>query len=176
MKNLKEINLQEVVKTIPIMQAYKSEEYVSCSGAKVLPYECYGWCDPDILCACFDTGNEILVAQKYASLSLGMSKIDLRGGTFVSCLNQYLDRLDISDEAMLKLLKEDIYPFLDHNYEDILLEYRKAGRQNDLKSLRIFAFEMADHTFVFEDASKKNIWMSNVPDGFLSFGKYRCIK
>lgn len=174
-KNVQPINLQYIVKSIPILRSYSGSEFVACNSAKVLLNECYDWIEPETLSYCFDGDTCQLVGRQYSELCLAKYKVDFRRKDFVNCLNRYLDSIDAADRDLFGLLRDNVYPYIDKYYEDIVRKYRKEGQQGELKKMRIYAFEMSDGSIVREDAEDSIIWVYNEQDEYRSFGKYRCL-
>ena len=168
-----EIDLSKQIKEFPILRKYDGNGYVSCLEAKVLPEVCYEWTRPDILSECFDKEKEVLVDRCYSKFSLANRRINLNVSSFSESLNAYLDALDINEQAYIELLRNHIYPYIEKNYETILRKCREDGRQRELKTLRIFMFKMSDGSYVRECADEKSVWLKNVPESRLSFGRFR---
>ena len=174
-KNIKQIDLQAIIKGLPVLKAYGQDKYVSCQEAKVLPAECYDWIAPEVLSDCFDPGGNTLIERRYAALGLAKYRIQMCSDQFVESINQYLDSIDVDVYSQKKLMMQYIYPFLDRYYEDIIRRYREHDRQDELKKLKIFLFEMADGTTVREYADPGKRWIAGVPEQYRSFGKYRAM-
>lgn len=174
-KGLEKFSLRERIRDIPILRTYGSEGYVSCNDAIALPQECYAWQQPDLLCTNFEHDGKLLVDKTYAAQSVGISRIHLQKLDFVKNLNGYLDELRLPDADMTSLLREGIYPYIRGHFSELETKYRGEKRLEELLGLRIFTFEMYDGTTVRESAGDETVWMEEVPDGLLSFGRFRCI-
>ncbi len=173
-KNISRIYLSSAIKEYDILKSYDGKNYVSCKEAIVLPDECYTWIDPIALATCFDTEGLTLIDRKY-SLLPGVKKVDLNSIHFVENLNAYLDMLSIDGESYIKLMHENIYPYMSANYESIRKIYRAEGNPDAFKGMQIFIFRMSDGSYVRECADENCIWIKEVPEGYLSFGKYRSV-
>lgn len=174
-KNIQSIDIMEVIKNIPILSTYSGDGFVSCKEAKVLLDECYDWEEAEFLCECFDAGKAKLVKRDYANLKIAKYMVDFRKKGFVDAINMYLSKLDINGEEYITLLQNHIYPYLDRYYESILKIYRENDEQEKLSYMEIFVFELADGDFIRECSSENTIWMTEVPNGYASFGRYRNI-
>ena len=174
-KNIDSVDMQVLIRTLPILRTYSGDGYVSCKDAKVLPEECYKWKQPEILSSCFDSGKNKLVKECYANLKITRYMVDFRTKDFVSNLNEYLNALELEGETSITLLQDYIYPFINQNYEMIFKKYREEDNQSELSNMQIFVFKMADGIIVRESADDTMVWMKEVPEGYFSFGKYRSV-
>lgn len=175
-KVLKERNLYNLIRAVPVLEAYDSTGYVSCNNAAMLFDECYEWESPVYLAQCFGNTKKVLIKRKYAGLGKKCVRIiDFLNDQFVENMNKYLDGIDLDDIAMVNLLKKHIYPYIDKVYDSLSFKYKMADRQAELKNLKVFMFEMADGEWVRESALENSIWMNGVPQGYDSFGRYRNI-
>ncbi|MBR3313101.1 MAG: hypothetical protein IKG18_03080 [Atopobiaceae bacterium] len=174
-RQMQRISLQAKIKALPILMTYTGDDYVSFADAKALPEHCYDWYAPDTLFSCFNEGWQRLVKRKYTNLGgIGFNQSQWRRG-FVAHINKYLDSIDIDDEGLLRLLTNNVYPYLDEHYDDIAAEYRKNNKADELKHMKVFAFEMSDGSVVLEDGAADAIWMTGTKDDLRSFGRYRCL-
>ena len=174
-KRIEKLDLSSFIKGIPILRAYDGKDFVACKEAKVLPVECYGWKNPDLLCQNFDGDKDVLIESTYAGLSVAKRVINLNSSSFAENLNNYLDALDFDAQTYIDLLLTHVYPYLDRNYESILRSCRQDNKQATLNSMRIFVFEMADSSYVRECADAGKVWMEAVPEGRYSFGRFRSL-
>lgn len=174
-KKVKPLNLQSIVRKIPILKSYSKEDFVACNNAKVLLKECYDWIEPLTLSECFDHSECILVEEQYASLHIAKFMIDFRNEEFVDSINEYLNNIYANEKEIFELLHSKIYPYIDRYYDDIARRYREVEQQAALKNMEIFAFEMADGSIVREPADNRIFWMIGEPEGYCSFGKFRCL-
>ena len=173
-KIIEQENLYDKIQTFPVLKSYDDTSYVSCNEAEVLYADCYEWEDPVYLAQCFGNGKKVLVKRKYIGLAPECFRIiDFRNDRFVENMNSYLDGINLDDYAMVNLMKEHIYPYLDKFFENISSKYKMVDRKDELKNLEIFMFEMADGEWVRESACGNNVWMKGVPSGFDSFGRHR---
>lgn len=67
-KVLKERNLYNLIRAVPVLEAYDSTGYVSCNNAAMLFDECYEWESPVYLAQCFGNTKKVLIKRKYAGL------------------------------------------------------------------------------------------------------------
>lgn len=174
-KQVCQVNLQTKIKSFEILRTYSGDSFVSFANAKVLPDECYDWYDPGRLYMCFNEGWQSLVQRRYAGISSLRFHPGQWRGNFVDHINEYLGSIDIDGEELLRLLSDKVYAYLDANYEDIAAEYRKNNRADDLKHMKVFAFEMADGSVILEDGAADVIWVRDTKDDLRSFGRYRCL-
>ncbi|SEM19689.1 hypothetical protein SAMN04487770_12848 [Butyrivibrio sp. ob235] len=174
-KNIELINLQKVIATIPVLKRFDGEGYISCQTASILPKDCYKWPEPQALCESFGTDKETLVDQMYVGFRLIKNNINLIRNDFVKCLNDYIEVLDVDDEGDFEFFKNGLYPYLNRNFESIRRKYHDDDRDDELKEMNIFAFTMADGSIQIECADTNNTWITEVPDGYYSFGRFRCI-
>lgn len=171
-EHIKPIEFRKLIRNYPILEAYSENAYVSYSNASVLPKECYGWNSPEQLCDSFSNGNGVLVKAKYEI----PETVKLDTEDFVEKLNRYLEGIALEESEYTSLFKENIYPYLDGNYEEISKIYKIKNKENELSKMKIYIFEMADGEYVRECADEDKVWMKNVQPGFFSYGRYRNIK
>lgn len=173
--NLNSVDLQSVVKQIPILHSYEGNSFVSCENAVVLPEECYYWQSPEVLAKCFGTGNRVLVQREYAASKIAKFMIQLKTKEFAKKLNEYLELIQGKGEDYIFLFRKYIYPYISRNYDDILKKYREANTTQELKSLRIFCFRQLDGSIERIDANPDAIWVKNAPTGKNSFDRYHIV-
>lgn len=173
-KYIDKVDMAARIKDYQILKSFDGERFVSCREGIVLPKECYTWINPTTLSSCFDEEGLTLIARRYSALP-GVSRVYLNSIRFVEYLNTYLDMLSVDDEAYIRLMYENIYPYISANFETIRKTYRAEGKPDALKGMRIFIFRMFDGSYIRESAEENDIWMKDVPKGYLSFGKYRSI-
>lgn len=176
-KNLNGIDLKSIIREQPLLEMYYSKGYISPQKARVMPQEFYAWAFPEVLADSFlKEAERYLVGEQYVGKKFSISEINFIHSDFVDCLNKYVDEVEQRDpELLCKVLKEDILPYVTSHYDELLRVYRAEKTVDDLKKLRIFLFDMADGTMVLEAADSDTIWVSDFPDQYASYGKYRSI-
>ena len=173
--NLNSVDLQNIVKQIPILHSYKGNFFVSCEDAETLPEECYYWQSPEMLAKCFENCNKVLVQREYATSKIAKFMINLKTKEFAKKLNKYLELLQGNGDKYISLLRKYIYPYISRNYDDILGKYREANITQELKSLQIFCFRKSDGSIVRTDANSDAIWVKSAPVGKYSFDRYHIV-
>ncbi|MDO4480949.1 MAG: hypothetical protein Q4B56_07810, partial [Erysipelotrichaceae bacterium] len=172
-KIIQKVDLVEIIHSIPLLESYSGNKYVSYNKAKILPEQLYGWLEPSVLSECFGDHKKTLVKEKYCPFRLAKEQTKIINLEFVNNLNKYLDLLNVDDDILFFFLLENIYPYIKENKTDLFRTYRAENRAEEIKSLKVFMFEMNDNTFVRESADMDTVWMVNVPESYKSYGKYR---
>lgn len=181
-KEIKEQCLLKLIRRMPILKSYIGDKFVSCDMAVVLFKECYKWASPEILVKCFSNGAGTLVKKEYIGLSFNngplpkcIRKIDFRSSCFVENLNRYLDYISLEGYSLIEFLNNSIYPYINKHYKKIAEKYMIVNKKHELSNMSIFVFEMADGGYVRESLQAGSIWMTDVPNGYDSYGEYRNI-
>lgn len=168
-KLTKEFNINECIRSYPILKCYDNNEYVCADQAIVLPKKCYKWENVKELKESFCKDENLkLVDGIYNEKELGLESIHIITEHFCEDMNDYLNK--ISQNVQCGFIGHYIYPYIIEERDKIIKE---IGDKSKLKNIKMFIFTMYDGSVVREEISDENIYLKDLPNNQYSIGIYR---